>query len=212
MKKVSLHQNDIKKGKRDKEMTGYKKYLYGVLFLLVVFLVGCTHTVLLQPHIGFTPVSRVFGDKKAGLYISSAQLGQTYTTYTFFGGKMNIPLGTPLKDLAYETFLPFYREVTILPLRSFENVDHIIEVSIDKFNITEGLDAKATASCIVTDKNGVIFSGSWLGEGKGTATAGLLSDSLAREQIRKASEEALTQAFQQMRGAFKEKIENLQKQ
>jgi len=190
-------------------MAIYRKYLYGVFSIIVVLLVGCTHTVLLQPHIGFSPVPRVFGDKKAGLYISSAQLQQTYTTSTFFGGKMVIPLGTPLKELSYETFLPFYKEVIILPLRSFEDVDHIIEVSIDKFHVTEGLDAKATVSCTITDKNGIIFSGSWLGEGKGTAAAGLLSDSSAREQIRKASEEALTQAFQQMKKAFKEKIEKL---
>ena len=182
--------------------------LVSIIGSMFILLIGCAHTVMLQPHMGVGAKVGILKGKTAGVFIPSYVLTREFKTHSFFGGNIIVPLGSPVRDLSMEAFMPFYDQVTLVAAKNYEVIDHLIEVSLDDFDVTTGLDAKATITCIISDPEGEIFAGSWEGKGKGTAAAGLLESSLAREQIRKAGNEALTQAFQMMREDYIEYIQN----
>ena len=180
--------------------------LVSAICSMFILLMGCgAHSIILQPHVGLGDAVGILKGKKAGVFIPSDLLTLQYEKYSMMGGGIIIPLGSPVRDLALETFLPFYDQVTQIADKDYEGIDHLIEVNLDNFEVTGGLDTIATISCTISDNEGQIFSGSW--EGKGSS-AGFWADSLAREEIRKSSSEALTQAFLMLRAAYIEYIKN----
>jgi len=184
-----------------------KIILISVIGCMFILLIGCAHTIMLQPHIDVGDAVGLLKGKKAVIFIPSDVLAKEYTSHSFFGGNIIIPLGSPVRDLTLETFLPFYDQVTSISAKNYEGTGHLIEVDIVNFEVDQGLDVRATISCIISDIEGQIFSGSWVGEGEGEAAAGFFSGSMAREQVRKSSNKALLQAFTMLREAYIEFIQ-----
>ena len=86
----------------------YKKFFF-LMMCLVIF--ACSaRTVYVQPHVSPVAAVKIIGDE-AGIYISPLDLSKTYTKNSTFGGKIRMPLGSPLKECAQEAFSPFFKRV-----------------------------------------------------------------------------------------------------
>jgi hypothetical protein len=170
-----------------------------MLGLLLLLTLACTrHYLVIQPHMGTVAQREVAADF-AGIYIPNSTLNMEYETRTFFGGKTLITLGTAVKDLSQETFAPFYRRTFYQARRDYVDIDHLIEVSIDNFKMTEGLDSHVKISIAISDEELTIWSGSFEGKGSGTAAAGLGDSAAARSQLSMSASAAFLDAFEKAR-------------
>jgi len=183
-----------------------RKMFYIILNLFVLLLISCAHTLIIQPHMGPGPQRELAADT-AAMYIPTSTLNMEYETSTFFGGKTIMPLGTAVKELSQEAFAPFYRRLFYQARRDYTDIDHLIEVSIDSFKMTEGLDSHVVISVSISDSEESIWSGSFEGKGSGKAAAGLLAGSLARSQLNKSASAAFVDAFTKAREAYSEFLE-----
>lgn len=177
-----------------------------ILLIFLTLLFSCASTVHIQPHA--TPISTTHqSEEEAAIYISPTDLSKVHSQSLFFGGDIKMPLGTPLKELSQEAFSPFFRRIFFSGSNSPNVAPYVIEVGLGNFDVTQGLDTHLTINCKVNKKGESIFVGDFEGKGSGTAAAGLLGESLAREQIRKSAEAAFIDAFKKVQTAYKEFIE-----
>ena len=180
-----------------------------LMMLCCLYIFQCTHSVYIQPHVHVERPRQII-DEDAGLFISSEDLTNKHEKFNFLVGRnVTIPLGTPLKEIAIETFAPFYRKVIYVGRKDYEVTPHIVEISMFDFDVTSGLDTHLAIKCVVTTKDKIIFSDVFKGSGSGTAATGLLDDKRhAEEQIRKSAEEAFAEAFEKMQVAFSTEMKN----
>jgi len=140
----------------------------------------------------------------AGIFIPSEDLASSPEQFNFLlGGIARVPLGTPLKELAVETFAPFFNRVFHTGRKDYEITPYVIEVNIKDFQITQGFDTYLVIRCQISTEDDIVFFDEFSGSGKGTAAAGLFDDKdKARDQIRKSAEAAFIEAFESMQKAF----------
>ncbi|MFC1562634.1 hypothetical protein ACFL4Z_01125 [candidate division KSB1 bacterium] len=189
-------------------MNNKKSFFISKIVLLIffsLFIFSCSHTIHIQPHVSPVSAKKIVGDE-AGVYISPLDLSGIHTDNLFFGGYIRVPLGTPLKDCAQEAFAPFFRRVFLIGTKDFKAAQYIIEVSLANYEVTGGLDTHLTIMCSISTSERKIFAGDFIGDGSGTAAAGLLGESLGREQIRKSTEEAFVDAFRKAQTKFNESL------
>ncbi len=89
------------------------------IVLLSSLIISCATTLYLQPHVSPISTSKPF-DSDAGIIISPMDLEREYTKSSIFGGDIRVPLGTPFRDLARETFTPFLIEYFSLVTKIFQ--------------------------------------------------------------------------------------------
>ncbi len=176
-----------------------------ILIFFCFFIFSCSYTIYVQPHVSPVSTKKIVGDE-AGVYISPLDLSSIHTHSSFFGGNIRVPLGTPLKDCAQEAFAPFFKRVFFIGIKDFTAAQYIIEVSLANYEVTGGLDTHLTIMCSISTSGRKIFAGDFIGDGSGTAAAGLLGAALAREQIRKSTEEAFVDAFSKAQTKFNESL------
>jgi len=176
-----------------------KKYIILLCFLFIL----CTSSIHLQPHISSASGMKLH-NADAGIFISSEDLAFAHEQFNFLlGGKARVPLGTPLKEMALETFAPFFNKVLYIGRKDYEVTPYVIEVNIKDFQITQGFDTYLVIRCQVSTEDDIVFFDEFAGSGKGTAAAGLFDDKgIARDQIRKSAEAAFIEAFENMQRAF----------
>jgi hypothetical protein len=171
------------------------KNIYILLFCFLIF--SCaSNTIFVQPHISSISVTKIIGDD-AGVYISPLDSLRSYTKKSFFGGNIIIPLGASLRICAQEAFAPYFKRVFFIGSKDYRSAQYIIEVSIVSYEVTGGLDTHLNIKCSITSSEKIIFSGYFAGNGSGSAGFGSLGPGgiLARDEIRKSTEEAFIDAF-----------------
>jgi hypothetical protein len=174
-----------------------------LLFSLLLF--SCAKTVFIQPHIMYQ-ATLSFIDDEAGVYISPVDLAKVYQKSTLWGGDIRIPIGSPLRDTAQQSFLPFFKRLHLVGSNSPEAAPYVVEIGLSEFEVTFGLDTRINITCSVSKGGESIFTGSFEGRGSGIQAAGLLGESSGQEEIRKSAEKAFQDAFQKAQVAFDESL------
>lgn len=180
------------------------KKVFFFMMCLVIF--ACSaRTVYIQPHVSPIATAKIIGDE-AGIYISPLDLSKTYIKDSTFGGKIRMPLGSPLKECAQEAFSPFFKRVYFVGSKSFSDSSYIIEVGLTNYELTEGLDTHLTLSCTISTSEKIVFSGDFSGDGIGSAGKSFFNEDWAREEMRKSTEEAFIQAFKKAQNKLNEML------
>ncbi len=178
------------------------------LILLAAFaFLQCTSSVYLQPHIySLSPESSY--DTDAGIFIAPEDMTFSYQKFNFLVGKnIRLSIGSSLRDLTSEAFLPFYNRVYAVGNIDYAKAPHIIEVKVIEFKVTSGFDTHVKLRCIVSDEEGTLFDDEFSGKGRGYAIVGLADeDDPALEEIKKSAEKALTEAFEKIQIAFNDSL------
>ncbi|MFH1069947.1 MAG: hypothetical protein V1794_10055 [Candidatus Glassbacteria bacterium] len=192
----------------DEMLTSKKTVIFTfaiVFFSCILMTLSCAYTVSVQPHISPVVVPKLIGDE-AGIYISPNELQKVHKQSSFFGGKIRVPLGSPLKESTQESFAPFFKRVFFVGSSDPTMAPFIIETRLVDFSVTGGLDTRLTIECKVNKEGQTVFLGNFEGRGSGTAAAGFVAAAFAREEIVKSAESAFKDAFLKIQNSFKEEM------